>query len=173
MADKKFIDGLPADGVSQPLPEGDRSSGTTDWLQFRSYWGEHPQRNEVRILDDDITLTDSFGVDGRVRGGRLPKSGGGSRPNDFKAGLTGGLIVGVLSLLVAGFAVTRSFLEVQTFQYPADSGNWIDVGVATGSSIMWVLAFAGLMLAGLALRSFVPGSALAGLRTRRSPCWAW
>ena len=155
MADKKFIDGLPADGVSQPLPEGDRSSGTTDWLQFRSYWGEHPQRNEVRILDDDITLTDSFGVDGRVRGGRLPKSGGGSRPNDFKAGLTGGLIVGVLSLLVAGFAVTRSFLEVQTFQYPADSGNWIDVGVATGSSIMWVLAFAGLMLAGLALRSFV------------------
>ena len=27
--------------------------------------------------------------------------------------------------------------------------------MATGSSIMWVLAFAGLMLAGLALRSFV------------------
>jgi hypothetical protein len=155
MADKKFIDGLPADGLNKPLSEGDRTSGTTDWLQFRSYWGEHPQRNEVRILDDDITLTDSFGVDGRVRGGKLPKTGGGARPNDFKAGMLGGLVVGVLAVLVGGFAVTLNFLSVQTFEYPPETGNWMDVGVATGSAITWILAFAGLMLAGVAVRSFL------------------
>jgi hypothetical protein len=155
MADKKFIDGLPADGVNNPLSEGDRSSGNSDWLQFRSYWGEHPRRNEVRVLDDDITLTDSFSVDGRLRGGKLPKTGGGIRPNEFKTGLFGALVVGIISLIVGGYAVTRSFVSVQSFEYPPETGNWMDVGIASGSAITWVLVFAGLLAAGIGVRSFI------------------
>jgi hypothetical protein len=160
MSDKKFIDGLPSEGVRQELHEGDRGTGSKDWLQFRVFWGEHPQRNEVRVLDDDITVTDAFPTAGSLRGGKVPASGGKVRMNPYKAGLLAALAIGLVAVADGAYSLVQKWFNVQAFEFPSESANFLPVGTISGTGISYALGLVVLLAVGFVVRSLLPNRRL-------------
>ena len=154
--EKKYIDGVPVDGVADELPPEDRAgAGPYKWLQFRSYWGEHPQRNEVRVLDKEIQLTDSFSDDGRLRGGKLPDGSGKGKRDAYEQGLMGGLIAGILSIAIGGFALIQPWFQAFAFEFPTDSGNRLEVGEVAGTAVIYGLVAVVVFALAFVARSFL------------------
>ena len=154
--ENKYIDGVPVEGVADELPPEDRGgAGPYKWLQFRSYWGEHPQRNEVRVLDKEICLTDTFSDDGRLKGGKIPDSSGKGKKDAYEQGLMGAMIAGIVSVALGGFALVQPWFQAFAFEFPADSGNRLEVGEVAGTAVLYGMVAVVVFALAFAARSFL------------------